>query len=328
VFEPGGVWRNRHLQSLMTSSPLRRLVVRRRAREFQDRSHDRIVDAGEGVRLLAHCTPARGQPRGSVVLLHGWEGSGDSSYLLAVGNVLWRRGFEIMRLNFRDHGDSHHLNAGLFHSCRLREVVGGVAALAADASPPVHLAGFSLGGNFALRVALAAPEHGIELAHVHAISPVISPAHVLLALERAPRVYSKYFETKWGHSLRRKQALFPERYDFSGWRRLSGLRAMTRDLVERYTGFESLDEYLAGYCIGGDYLAGLRVPATIITAADDPVIPVEDFAGLPDNPCLDLEIYPHGGHCGFLTGWGLHSWLEQELADRMVEQLSSARPSV
>ena len=71
----------------------------------------------------------------------------------------WRRpcsthGFEVVRLNLRDHGATHHLNRELFHSCRLPEVVGAVRALALRfPGMPLVLAGFSLGGNFMLRVA-------------------------------------------------------------------------------------------------------------------------------------------------------------------------------
>ena len=39
------------------------------------------------------------------------------------------RGFDVVRLNLRDHGETHHLNRDLFHSCRLPEVVGAVRAL-------------------------------------------------------------------------------------------------------------------------------------------------------------------------------------------------------
>ena len=59
---------------------------------------------------------------GQVILLHGWEGSADSTYILRTGNALYRRGYDIFRLNFRDHGDSHHLNRGIFYAVLLEEV--------------------------------------------------------------------------------------------------------------------------------------------------------------------------------------------------------------
>ena len=105
------------------------------------------------------------QPRALAILLHGWEGSAQSSYILHTGARLLAEGCDVFRLNFRDHGKTHHLNAGLFHSCRIDEVVGAVGEVAKRfPERPLIIGGFSLGGNFALRVALRAPAAGIPLA--------------------------------------------------------------------------------------------------------------------------------------------------------------------
>ncbi len=309
-FRPARGLANRHVQSILSSSAVRRLVVRRRARELLAASQGEIVTTPQGVRLAGWRTPARTVPRGLTILLHGWEGSAASNYLLSAANALWQAGFEVFRLNFRDHGDSHHLNRELFHSCRLEEVVEAVALLSQAAAGPVTLAGFSLGGNFALRVALAAPGRGIDLARVIAVCPVIRPAGVLDALERGLPLYQRYFERKWRHSLGRKQALFPADYDFSEWFTMRGLRAQTRYLIEQHTDFSTLEEYLDGYALGGDRLAALRVPTTIVAAADDPVVPAADFAALPRPPAMQLRLEAHGGHCGFLADWRLASWID------------------
>ena len=98
-------------------------------------SEELLLDCGDGVTLQAfHSSPAkRGRDPGKrlAVLLHGWEGSADSQYLLSLAQSLFAADFEVVRLNLRDHGATHHLNRELFHSCRLPEVVGAVRALAA-----------------------------------------------------------------------------------------------------------------------------------------------------------------------------------------------------
>jgi uncharacterized protein len=45
------------------------------------------------------------------------------------------------------------------------------------------------------------------------------------------------------------------------------------------------------------------VPTLIITALDDPFIPVEPFRdpSVGGNPAIRLIITPHGGHCGFVS---------------------------
>lgn len=315
-FAPPRLLRNPHLQSVLASSRLRAHLARRRD-VLERESEEAVLDCGAGVRLQGFLTRQhrRERPLGLVVLLHGWEGSVRSTYLMHAGGRLLDDGFDVFRLNLRDHGETHHLNAELFHSCRIAEVVGAVAAVGERYAPTrLFIAGYSLGGNFALRVALRAPAAGIALDHAVAVCPVISPASGLRALEAAPWFYQAYFLRKWRQSLLRKARLFPAQYRFDDWFGRITLRELTRRLVEQYTEFGTLDNYLDGYSIAGDRLATLSVPASILTAADDPIIPVNDFHALRLPAHVRLEIAPYGGHCGFLAGFGGRTYAEDFIA--------------
>jgi hypothetical protein len=130
-----------------------------------------ILTTGENTRLLGQYSPQPSEESlGLVILLHGWEGSTDSTYIQCTGNALYRRGYDIFRLNFRDHGDSHHLNEGLFYAVLLEEVFQAVSQVCRKANgKPVFLVGFSLGGNFSLRIARRTQQAPI------AAIPVCSP---------------------------------------------------------------------------------------------------------------------------------------------------------
>jgi len=311
-FTPPWWLRNAHVQSILPSLPLRRTLVQRSCAAVRTASKELLLDCGDDVRLLAYHTPANlPRPAGAVVMLHGWEGDANAFYMLALARRLLARGFEVLRLNLRDHGGTQQLNAGLFHSCLLPEIAGAVRrAQQLFAGLPLHLAGFSLGGNFLLRVAADAPGSGLALASVVAISPVLEPRATLTAIESGPRVYHRYFMRKWGASLQAKQRAWPHLYEFSDLERFTNLRHLTAHLVERYTGFGSLEEYLDGYSITRGRLAGIEVPATIITAADDPIVPVADLQRLANNAHLRARVTPYGGHCGFITGLFGDTWAE------------------
>jgi predicted alpha/beta-fold hydrolase len=315
-FRVQGRLANTHLQSLLASSHLRRRLIHRRRPTFIDNAQSVLLDCGDGVRLEGLYSPASGQARGLVVLLHGWEGSVHSTYLLDASDHLHQAGFAVFRLNFRDHGDTHHLNTGIFHSCLIDEAVGAVVEIARRFTDrPLMLGGFSLGGNFALRIALRAPAAGVDLDHVVAVSPVISPPAGLQAIEDAPFIYERYFLRKFRRSLRAKQRAHPGRYDLHTW--LGGnLRQMTRGLVENLTEFATLEDYLEGYSVAGERLAQLEVPVTILTSADDPVIPVEHFHELMLPETAELVITENGGHCGFIEDWRLNSWVSRLMVDR------------
>lgn len=336
-FAAPGVLGNSHLQSVLPSLSLRRPWVERRAAALLRCSRALLLSAGDGVRLQGFFSPAPANSSASkqppektgtelprlVVILHGWEGSARSLYVLSLAADLHAAGCDVLRLNLRDHGDTHHLNPGLFHSCRLAEVVEALRSIQRlFPSHQLSLAGFSLGGNFMLRAALRAPSAGLRVSRAIAISPVLDPAKTLDALEQGWWVYRRYFVLKWSRSLRRKQNLWPNEFRFDQLLRSADLRQMTEELVLQHTGFATVADYFAGYALVGERLAALQVPAVMVNALDDPIIPAEDLARIARPPALRVLSPRQGGHCGFfdlLEGPGFVSRLVlQELADSSV----------
>jgi predicted alpha/beta-fold hydrolase len=321
-FAPPAWLVNAHLQSIVPSLRLRRPLLMRRARQLMACADTQVVDCGDGVRLLGHYSSqvaaGRAPARDLAILLHGWEGSADSLYVLSLGSYLFDLGCDIYRLNFRDHGPSHHLNEEIFHSCRLDEVVGAVGAIQrAIPHRRLTLAGFSLGGNFALRVAARAPAAGIELERAIGICPVLRPHTTMDVLEQGPFFYHQYFISKWKQSLRLKQRIFPQRYDFGPILAQRSIKEMTRIMVEQYSGFPTLDAYLSGYAIIGDRLAQLAVPSHILLSLDDPIIPARDLRDVARSSQLEIEAIPHGGHCGFMESFARESWADRQVAKYM-----------
>ena len=323
AFRPPAWLANRHLQSILPSLPLRRPAVERRARAVIAASRQLILDCGDGARLQGwHAEApagADGGPRRLAVLLHGWEGSADSLYLLSLAQLLFARGVSVIRLNLRDHGGTHALNRELFHSCRLPEVVGAVARV--QALFPAHrllLAGYSLGGNFCLRVGARAAAAGIRIARIVAVCPVLDPATTLDALERGPTVYRNYFLFKWRRSLQLKQAAWPGEYDFGELVRDPSLTAMTERMVLKYTDFPDLAAYLRGYAITGTVLEPLETPAHLLISEDDPMILARDLARVARPPSLEITITPRGGHCGYMDAVGGPSWVDRRIADELA----------
>jgi len=314
--------RNTHTQSLINSSGYRRRIVRKRSKALLNAAQDWILDGGDGVRLLGHYSPQAGDSKGLVVMFHGWEGSSDSNYIVAAGGMLFNQGFDVFRLNFRDHGESHHMNEGLFHSCRLGEVVHALQDIQQRTSAlNWALSGYSLGGNFALRVAMAAPAAGLSLRQVVAVCPVISPSNTLKSMEEGPRGYESYFISKWAKSIKVKQSLFPDACEYEAWHKLGNLRERTGYLATRHYEFESLEQYFDGYSVAGDRLKDINIATTILTSEDDMVVPVTDFVDLPDNENIELLVTRYGGHCAFLKNWKMESLADDIIVERVLRSV-------
>jgi predicted alpha/beta-fold hydrolase len=69
----------------------------------------------------------------------------------------------------------------------------------------------------------------------------------------------------------------------------------------------------------------IAVPALIMTAEDDPFVPVSPFreASLRANPNITVEVTRHGGHCAFLErpspGYDGY-WAEREIVRFVLAQ--------
>jgi hypothetical protein len=322
-FVPPWRLRHQHVQSIYPSLPLRRPGVERRATALRQYSREVLVDCGDGVRLLAlvaqQADAGRSPADRVAILLHGWEGSANSLYLLSLGQLLFDAGYDVVRLNLRDHGDSHHLNRELFHSCRIAEVVGAVKELQRQhAGQRLVLGGFSLGGNFCVRVGARAAAAGIDVSRIVAVCPVLDPEHTLVRLESGWALYREYFVWKWRRSLRKKQEAWPDVYHtLDDILQLDNLTDMTDRMACRYGGFPSLREYLHGYALVGKALEPLAALGAarvrIIAADDDPIIPASDLDRLARSPVLEITRTGRGGHCGFYDGSAGPTWIEREI---------------
>lgn len=309
TFNPPFYLRSAFAQTFFASSKIRKWGKN----PMLDCAGEKILNPVGDVRLQGFYSPQVERPaRGVVLLLHGWGGSVNSAYILPTGKFLYANGFSVFRLNYRDHGDTHNLNRGLFYAVLLDEVFG-AARLVAECEPelPFYLMGFSMGGNFALRIARRCGAEPIpNLKHVVSISPVLDPEKTTAAIDQYPPL-RKYFRRKWARSLLKKQACFPDLYDFSAALARESIMEMTDLLLQSYSDYPGSSAYFRKYAVVGDALADLVVPLTIITAEDDPIIPIADFRALKLSAAAELIVQRHGGHNGFLEGLSGGAWYER-----------------
>ncbi|WP_035983592.1 YheT family hydrolase [Leptospira meyeri] len=280
------------------------------------------VKAEDGTTLLAkiHEVP---NPKGLIVLLHGWEGSIHSSYIVRTTRHFLQKGFSVYRLNLRDHGDTHHLNEGIFNGSLLQESYEAVCSLVKTSGfkGPVYLAGFSLGGNFVLRMAgrhslLKHSEQIPGLKHCFAFSPALDPKRATVKMDEHPFL-RKYFLNSWKVSLQKKANLFPHLYSFHDLDEYQSVMHLTEKMVKEFSHFSSVDEYFNSYTLNDLFFKSVRVPTTILTSMDDPVIPWKEFSEIPPSSYLEVVIESKGGHCGFIEDLNRSSYYWKLMEKKM-----------
>ena len=324
LFKPPRHLRNAHVQTVLNSQGPRRL---RAHRILQGLSTQCLtMQAADGTRLLADLDLAASPRSVLVALLHGWEGSSRSSYIVTTTARLLAQGFDVLRINLRDHGDSHHLNRELFNSTRSPEVASALQGFVESHDyGHVFLGGFSLGGSFALRIAA---DSGVELGldGVVAVCPPTDPARAMDALNQGFFVYERYFFNRWHESLQRKLECFPE-LDYAAELAASkSLDDLNRLFIPRHTIYSEVEDYFAAYALVGDRLSAMAMPAYLIAAEDDPIIPVDDLARIGPNQNLHIETQRYGGHCGFIENLAARSWVEERILEILEQRLGRRRP--
>lgn len=314
LFKPPFYLRNSTLQNILASSKIRTWGKNR----MRTCAVERILEIQGGVRLQGFHSRHNSTAKGLVVLIHGWEGSEKSAYLVTTGKILFDAGYDVFRLNLRDHGESHHLNKGLFFGTLLEESFNAVQMLAEDHSDqPISLIGFSMGGNFAIRIAKRCLQHPIlNLKHIFCINPPLDPMQATQRIDEIP-LMRYYFTKKWHRSMRKKQQLYPTKYDFSDAFAEKSIMDMTELLLKRYTDYPDASTYFGKYTLKSGYLNKIQIPLSIITSEDDPIISANDFRELTLSDKIELIIQPFGGHCGYIQNLRFNAWYWQILQDRL-----------
>ena len=238
------------------------------------------------------------------MLLHGLEGSSLAHYMGGISDKAWAAGWNVVRLNQRNCGNTEHLSRGLYHSGLTHDPLFVMRELIErDGIRRSPIAGYSLGGNLALKLAGelgdAAPP---ELTAVCAVSPTMDLARVRrrarAAVELRLPVELRPATSRRGCGGRRRR--FPARSRSSR----CGGSGPCAQFDEAYTaphhGFrDAADYYHRASALR--VIDRIRVPALIITAEDDPFVPDAPFRdpAVTGNPHITVVITPHGGHCAY-----------------------------
>lgn len=298
-FEPHSLLRNPHAQTIAAAFLPRRFprLPGGAPREFE-------VEPGTRIRGLCHWQT---EPRAArtLVLVHGLEGSCDSGYMLGLAERAFAAGWNAVRLNQRNCGGTEALTPTLYNSGLsgdFRAVL--MELIECDRLEQIFIAGYSMGGNLVLKMAgelaAAAPR---ELLGVAGVCPTIDLARCADALALpANFLYEHHFVNRLKRRMVRKAAIYPGRFDLTALRGVRTVREFDEAITARYCGFRDADDYYERSS-ALRVATGIRIPALILTAQDDPFVPFSAFERpeLTNNANIRRLAPKHGGHCAFIA---------------------------
>ncbi|NQV87606.1 MAG: hydrolase [Woeseiaceae bacterium] len=312
--------RNRHAQTMFPILPWAwpsRPQLRRETLELPD-GDVTAVDWATGGDSLSDAAPL-------LVILHGLEGSAESSYARMLMEAVLERGWRTCVLHFRDCGDYRNRLPRRYHAGETNDLRHFLRELQREregsGNPgPLLAVGYSLGGNVLLKY-LGESKSETPLA---AAAAVCAPLNLHVCSEALNKGFSKVYQY---YLLKRMKTAVTQKFDRHtaafDWRKAMNAKTFAGfdDAVTApLHGFSGMQDYY-DRCSATHFLDKIERPTLVINALDDPfmspeVIPAADK--LSDR--ITLEAAENGGHVGFVSG-GTPWRPEFYLPGRLIEFL-------
>jgi predicted alpha/beta-fold hydrolase len=279
---------------------------------------EELVETEPGVRVLVHLHNPMREPAGHIVTLHGLEGSSEAGYVRSMAQLALEHGYAVHRTNMRSCGGTDDACRTMYHAGLTSDTLHLLRRIREGSGAPIFLAGYSLGGNVALKLAGELGAAGPDLlAGVVAVSVPID----LAACVHENRLYEWRFLRALRNRIKRRAAIYPGVHAIDKLNRVRSVYEFDDVFVAPFFGFGTADNYYATQS-SIRFLASIRTPALIIQAKDDPMIPFGIFSDsrLTGNPNITLLPVEHGGHLGFIANAAPRFWLDRVIL-RWIEEI-------
>lgn len=261
-----------------------------------------------------------------VVLVHGLGGCHGSTYMVRLAATLSQRGCRVLRMDMRGCGAGLMLAKGVFHADRNSDLLAAIQCVAAKfPQSRITVCGFSLGANLTLKMlGRANGQLPPQLDSALAVAPPIDLAHCCHMLSRGIGwFYDRYFAKMLWRDFHQRRSLLAGSERVAAKRAPATLLAFDQAVTAPLAGFDSADAYYSS-ASSADVLDEITVPTVILSAADDPIVPVEIYERAPLSPATQLFIVEGGGHIGFFSVADDHApdrrWMDHRLADWIQER--------
>lgn len=254
-----------------------------------------------------------------VLLLHGLEGNSHSTYILGMVKRINEHGLDAIAMNHRSCSGRLNDLPSSYHSGKSDDVLFVINKLN-KTYHAIHLVGFSLGGNIALKLAGELKvSFNTKLKSVSAISV---PCDLAASAAQLRKPKNKIYLQRFLKQLKAKITSKARKFPFAKIDLERVLAANTfEEFDDAYTapfhGFESANDYYQK-CSSKGFISDIRIPTLIINAQNDPFLPRNCFkAEVEENPNIQLLTPKYGGHVGFAMDFRMRKpfWHERKVVD-------------
>jgi len=258
-----------------------------------------------------------------LVILHGLEGSAESSYARMLMQAAFERDWRPCVLHSRDCGDYRNRLPRRYHAGETGDIRYFLQTLhEGGQSGPMFAVGYSLGGNILLKYL---GESGTS-SRLNAAGAVCVPLDLYKCAEALntgfSKVYQRYLLSHMKDAVRQKFDMHTAAFDWNRAMQAETFAEFDDAVTAPLHGFQDMQDYY-DKCSSAQFLKDIARPTLIINSLDDPFMTpgvIPDQERLSEN--VSLEIADAGGHVGFIEG-GTPWRAEYYLPRRMLGFLES-----
>ncbi len=330
-FTPHRLYRNAHLQTIVGQFHSRIKTI------YQAEQHSCRLPDNDLLILHDDCPGTWKSGDRVVILLHGLSGCHRSSYMIRLAHKLNQKGIRVFRMDLRGCGAGTGLAKSTYHAGSFLDLKVALERIELMCPrSPIGIAGFSLGGTITLNY----------LGRHSAMSERVDRAVVLnppLRLSESVKVfgrplfgrYQRHFISNLIKHVRGSHLYQEHTHKISGQNYPKSMLAFDDQFTAPLAGFDSAEHYYS-QCSPAEVLKNINIPTLIITAQDDPLVPVTTYHDtlnqLSDHGKVTLHLTKHGGHLGFIGGpsndpdprwsdWRIIDWLLCESPEVLTDQI-------
>jgi hypothetical protein len=313
-FKPSWGLRNRHVQTLYSTFFRKQTPPEVEIESFE-------LDDGDFLECFWHKKPKKEEKKPIVILFHGLEGSYESPYIQGIMHALAKEGFASVLMHFRGCSGTINRLARSYHSGDTADAKAWINHVK-QTYPDVPLfgVGYSLGGNMLLKLLGEWQERSL----LQACVAVSAPLRLDICADQMNRGFSKIYQA---HLMKHLNTSLLKRYQIHPMQSYIGLEEKEVKKLKTFWEFDSA--YTApihGFHSAKDYyqrssarqfLKHIHTDTLIIHAVDDPFMTPEVLPHTNEiSENVTMEVYPHGGHVGFVSGSLFHPkyWLEDRIS--------------
>lgn len=303
--------RNRHAQTIFPSTPLCRapdLQFRRERIELPDGDFveaDWLGDVTDPARPL-------------VTVLHGLEGSSDSTYARLLLQAVVDAGWAGVVLHFRGCGGSSNRLPRRYHAGDTGDVAHFQRDLRRQYPNRVLLSvGYSLGGNVLMKLLGESGSGEYVDAAVGVSVPYDLHDSARALAKGGSRLYQRVLLRNMRRAMTQKYAPALAPFDWQAAMQAATFYDFDDIVTAPLHGFRNADEYYTRSSCK-QYLANITVPTLLLGALDDPFMTPSAYPVAAElSPTTLANFSETGGHVGFVYGrggpWNPRYWLPQRI---------------